>query len=388
MIFSQSPIAANGAPASAAALAFTPAISAGTKIGTARIGNSRSPPRVRPVIAESSVASAENPIAPSTRIGASRTVDASKSRLKNNTIRITAPTSATAMKINAAASLVAKRVAGSSGLSSRPRIAPLSRSASSARFAPSIPAKTIATHRAPAAASTLRTRAASSAKTSTTSTSIESASSASVLSPLRSSRRKSLRSIAANPDTILPAEQRANSPAPDFLLMRLRQQQPARDFEDRKLDAVDFGHRMRRRYHRRTAFDCAANQARNDFRAVMVERRERLIHQQQRRLREHRARGRQALYHPARERAHAIVGDVSKPDPAKPQFRRRARIGHRKKLGVEFQVLARGQHRVEKTLMRHHTDSPTVARREPARVLAEHECAPAARRFKPGQHPQ
>src|SRR5580704_19147605 len=114
--------------ASAAALAFTPAISAGTKIGTARIGNSMSPPRVRPVIAESSVASAENPIAPRTRIGASRTVDPSKSRLKNNTIRITAPTSATAMKINAAASLAAYSVAGSSGLSSSPRIAPLSRS--------------------------------------------------------------------------------------------------------------------------------------------------------------------------------------------------------------------------------------------------------------------
>ena len=121
-------------------------------------------------------------------------------------------------------------------------MAPLSFSASSARFAPSIPANTIATHSAPAAASTLRTRAASSANTSTTSTSIDSASSASVLSPLRSSRRRSLRSTAAKPATVLPAQQRADSPAaPDLLLRHLRRQQAAGDFEHCELDPVDLG---------------------------------------------------------------------------------------------------------------------------------------------------
>jgi len=112
------------APASAAALAWTPAISAGTKIGTARIGNNMSPPRVRPVIAESSVASAGNPIAPAQ---GSAPDARSIGRLEIEKLTPSGsprPLPQTAMKINARRVCGEERP-GSSGLSSRPRIAPL-----------------------------------------------------------------------------------------------------------------------------------------------------------------------------------------------------------------------------------------------------------------------
>ena len=145
---------------------------------------------------------------------------------------------------------------------------------------------------------------------------------------------------------------------------------------------------MRGCYHRGAAFDRAANQRRDDFRAVMVERRKRLVEQQQHRIRKHRARRRKALLHPARERAHAGIGNVGQSDPAEPLLGRRARVGDRIKLGVEFEILARGQIRVEETLMRHQADSAPIARGEPARVLSEDQRVAGARCFEPGNDSQ
>ena len=58
------------------------------------------------------------------------------------------------------------------------------------------------------------------------------------------------------------------------------------------------------------------------------------------------------------------------------------RVGERIQLGVKFQILARGEIRVEETLMRHHADSTPVARRKFARVLPEDESMAVARRFE------
>src|SRR5258705_2243588 len=325
IILSHSLTDASGAPESAAVLALTPAISAGTNIGTARIGSNISPARVCPVAAESSVASAEKPSAPSIRTGIRRTSDASNSRLKNNTIITTAPASTTAIKRKAAVSFAAYSVDASSGLSSRPRIAPFSQQDESSRVSPTTPEKIIAIHSAPAAESKLLKRAASSAKTSTTSTSIDIASNAIVLLPPRSSRRRSLRSTAAKADIImvfpgrLAPEQRANPPAaPELLLGWIVHEAPMRKLEHFELGALDFGDCVRSREHRGAALERAENQRGDNRDSDRVDRGKRLIEQQQDGIGEHRASRREKLFHPAREVVDTRVGIASQPYPLEP----------------------------------------------------------------------
>ena len=70
--------------------------------------------------------------------------------------------------------------------------------------------------------------------------------------------------------------------------------------------------------------DRFAHQRRGERGAVGVERRERLVEQQHVGPRQHRARDRKALLHPARKPAHAGVGGGAKRDPLQPFGGRRA----------------------------------------------------------------
>ena len=62
--------------------------------------------------------------------------------------------------------------------------------------------------------------------------------------------------------------------------MRMRRAGRPREISNTvEVDTFNFGNGVCRRYHRRAAIDRAANQRRDDFGAVVVERRERLVEQ-------------------------------------------------------------------------------------------------------------
>ena len=92
-----------------------------------------------------------------------------------------------------------------------------------------------------------------------------------------------------SPDTFTPEEQAAYQ---ELLERLLRLQAAARNFVGREVHTLNFRNRVRGRYHRGAVFDCSANQRCDNFDAFVIQRRERFVEQQQRRLGKHRARGR------------------------------------------------------------------------------------------------
>src|SRR5579875_1348644 len=280
-------------------------------------GSSKPPACTRPEIAASRVQTAAKPTEPSPNTGNSRSKPMPKSKLKNSISITSTAAPATAMKISATVSLAAKIVAGSTGLNSKPRMQPLSRSASRERVAPSIAAKMSAIHRAPAASSARLAPPGPNASTRTTRINSDSATSAMVLSPVRSSNRKSLRKMAIKPANILQFPQsRQQRSAPRVFLGRL--QAPAFKPEIAQLKTLEFKGRMGGQKHRRTAHHGRLDEAQDERRTLAVECRKGFIEQHQVGRGDHRTRQSQPLFHPSRKGTRGTLGIALQPHSFKP----------------------------------------------------------------------
>src|SRR6266849_10926740 len=142
---------------------------------------------------------------------------------------------------------------------------------------------------------------------------------------------------------------------------RIIDQAAADDFHEVERNAFELEGLVRRERNRASAFERFPDERRGEDDAVGIERGERLIHQEHAGRMKHRASECKALFHSAREGAHAFVGGCRETHAFEPSRDVAARAAMRTveavNLRVKLEVFVRGQIWIEEALMRQDADA-------------------------------